>query len=140
MGSSEVIAQAGAIPYRRLAGGGLEVCLVTASSGGWTIPKGLIDPGQTARQMAEIEALEEAGVIGRAEDESIGFFNYEKWDKVCRVEVFPMPVDRVLDTWAEEEERERDWFSATEAANSVRLPQMGDVIRLFIEREDTRPD
>jgi len=138
MGSSEVIPQAGAIPFRRLKGGGLEVCLVTASGGGWTIPKGLIDPGQTARQMAEIEALEEAGVIGRAEDAPIGAFNYEKWDKVCRVEVFPMPVDRVLDAWAEADERERQWLPAAGAADAVRLPQMGDVIRLFIERESER--
>ena len=139
MGSSEVIPQAGAIPYRRLDGGGLEVCLVTASNGGWTIPKGMIDPGHTARQMAEIEALEEAGVIGSAEEESVGFFNYEKFDRVYRVEVFAMPVDRVLDTWAEDDERERAWFPASDAANSARLPQMGDVIRLFIERESERP-
>ncbi|MEM9065533.1 MAG: NUDIX hydrolase [Planctomycetota bacterium] len=135
MPDPETIPQAAAIAFRRTSDGAVEVVLVTASSGGWTIPKGLIDPGMTPRQMAEIESLEEAGVIGRAEDEPIGEFEYEKWDKTCRVQVFVMEVDRVLDAWAEQDQRERRWVPLIDAPDEVRLPQMGDVIRLFVERE-----
>ncbi|MEM1330708.1 MAG: NUDIX hydrolase [Planctomycetota bacterium] len=128
------IPQAAAIPYR-IIDGVIEVMIVTANSGGWTIPKGLIDPGRTAQQMAEIEALEEAGVIGKAESEPIGEFRYEKFKGLCHVQVFPMLVDRVLDRWAEDAERSRRWVPIDHAAEEVRLPQMGEVIHAFAERE-----
>ena len=130
-----LVQQAGAIPYRKRPDGAIEVLLVTATSGGWTIPKGLIDPGMTAPRMAEVEALEEAGAIGVCENTPIGAFDYDKWTKVCRVRVFPMPVDRVLESWAGEDERDRAWFGLAESVNKVRLPQMGEVIAKFAQRE-----
>lgn len=129
------VPQAGAIPYRRNADGSIDVVLVTASSGGWTIPKGLIDPGMTAPRMAEVESLEEAGVIGTCEEPSIGSFVYDKWNKTCHVEVFAMPVERELESWAEQDERERRWVPVLDAIDEVRLPQMGEVVALFAKRE-----
>ncbi|TVQ62949.1 MAG: NUDIX domain-containing protein [Phycisphaerales bacterium] len=122
--------QAAALVYRRPPGGGAVECvIVTANSGGWTIPKGLIDPGKSPRQMAEIEALEEAGVIGKAEVEPIGRYSYEKWGGRCEVEVFLVPLDRELDRWAEQATRERRWATLEEAAGLMKYDTLASLLR-----------
>lgn len=125
-----VTPQAAALVYRRPPGGGPAECvIVTANSGGWTIPKGLIDPGKTPRQMAEIEALEEAGVIGKAEAEPIGRYSYEKWGGRCEVEVFLIPLDRELERWAEDATRQRRWATLTEAAELMKYESLASLLR-----------
>src|SRR5262245_801088 len=60
MPASPMIAQAAAIPIDDG-----RICLVNSSSGrGWVIPKGHIEPDQTARDTALQEAWEEAGLRG----------------------------------------------------------------------------
>ncbi|MDX9910496.1 MAG: NUDIX hydrolase [Phycisphaerales bacterium] len=112
--------------------------LITSRSGNWSIPKGLIDPGRTAREMAAIEALEEAGVIGEVGPKSIGTFTYEKWGATCRVEVYPMLVDRVLDKWLEDEFRERVWLPSDEAADTVARDEVAGIIRAFAREYASR--
>src|SRR5690349_4267028 len=64
--------QAGMIPYRRT-DTGLEILLITSKRrGNWIVPKGIIDPGETAIQSACKEAYEEAGVKGAADPQIIG--------------------------------------------------------------------
>jgi 8-oxo-dGTP pyrophosphatase MutT (NUDIX family) len=71
--------QAAAFPVRRT-NGVLEVCLIRRKdSAAWGLPKGHIDPGNTAEETALIEALEEAGLEGRLLDRPIGSYRYEKW-------------------------------------------------------------
>ncbi len=122
------ISQAGAIPYRIDDEGELEVLLITTRKGAWSIPKGLIDPGNTAEETAEIETAEEAGAIGSAE-ELLGTFKYEKFGGTCEVAVFALPVDSVLDTWDESSFRERWWLSAAEAAELVERKKIRRLIR-----------
>ena len=56
------IHQAAAVPYR-LRNGSAEFCLITTIRKGlWGIPKGIIDPGETAEQTALKEAEEEASI------------------------------------------------------------------------------
>jgi 8-oxo-dGTP pyrophosphatase MutT (NUDIX family) len=58
--------QSGIIPYRRELDV-LQVLLITSrKTGRWVIPKGNIGKGHNARQAAEREAYEEAGVRGNA--------------------------------------------------------------------------
>lgn len=122
--------QAGAIPYR-VRDGVIEVCIVTARSGGWTVPKGGIDPGHTPQQMAGVEALEEAGVIGEVEDEPFGEYEYSRGDKHMRVELYPMLVDRVLERWDEMDSRDREWLAPDEAAERDMPDGLTDVLRRF---------
>ncbi len=69
--ASEFIRQAAALPVRNG-----KVCLVTSSNGKrWVIPKGLIEPGQTAGETALQEAWEEAGLVGVLEPDPIGSFS-----------------------------------------------------------------
>ena len=157
MSDGEVIPQTAALCYRELdsggtsvrggraakgagvgAGGPIEVLLITSRSGNWSIPKGLIDPGRSAREMAAIEALEEAGVIGEVGAASIGTFTYEKWGSTCRVEVYPLLVDRVLDKWLEDEFRERLWLPADEAADTVARDEVARIIGSFAGGKEAR--
>ena len=109
--------QAAAFPVRRT-NGAVEVCLIRRKdSFTWGIPKGNIDPGNTAEETALIEALEEAGLKGRLLDRPIGTYRYEKWDVELLVVVYVMQVIEEHDDWEEDRIREREWMSFDEAAS-----------------------
>ena len=64
---TEFVRQAAALPIK--AG---KICLITSSNGKrWIIPKGLIEPGQTAAENALQEAWEEAGLVGSLQREPV---------------------------------------------------------------------
>jgi 8-oxo-dGTP pyrophosphatase MutT (NUDIX family) len=109
------IPQAAAIPLQRG-----RVCLVTSSSGKrWVIPKGLIDSGKTAAEMALQEAWEEAGVVGVLRPEPVGTYLYPKYGGTCHVTVYLMDVSEVADDWPERALRQRRWVKASEAAQFI---------------------
>ena len=65
--------QAAAVPVRTG-----KVCLVTSSSGRrWVVPKGMMEPGKTASEIALQEAWEEAGLVGVLQPEPLGSYLYE---------------------------------------------------------------
>ena len=95
------VQQAGAIPVKDG-----RLCLVTSSNGKrWVIPKGLIDPGHTARDAALQEAWEEAGLAGTLRDEPVGTYLYDKWGGTCHVTVFLMDVTEAAEDWPERKVR-----------------------------------
>jgi len=121
--------QSAVIPYR-MVDGILQIALVTSSGGKrWVLPKGVIDPGETAASSAEREAMEEAGLIGTLSRHPIGQYTYEKWGGTCRVEVYLMAVTEVCRTWPESDLRTRRWLSVEAAARRVDEPQLKKIIR-----------
>jgi 8-oxo-dGTP pyrophosphatase MutT (NUDIX family) len=81
----------------------LKLLLVTSiGTKRWIIPKGHLEPGLTASESAEFEALEEAGVVGNMISRSIGSYSYrkrpEKGGELCRVGVYALEVTRILET------------------------------------------
>lgn len=131
---SDVLHQAGAIPYS-LINGEVHVLLVTSrGSGRWLIPKGNIDPGLTPAEAAAKETYEEAGIRGKiATDTPLGFFTSFKTlksgeEKPITVEVYALLVDRQLKRWPEAGEREACWMSADDAARSVREPGLARLL------------
>lgn len=52
----------GGIVYRRGKSGGVEFLLIQDAKDRWTIPKGHIEPGETAKQTCEREVREETGL------------------------------------------------------------------------------
>lgn len=126
--TSNIIRQAAALPVRNG-----RICLVTSSNGKrWVIPKGLIEPGQTAGETALQEAWEEAGLVGALQGEPIGSYLYEKWSGKYHVTVFLMNVTEIAQEWPERETRQRSWLSLTGALDRLDDVGLVDIVRLTL--------
>lgn len=90
----------------------------------WVMPKGWPMTGKKPWRAAEIEAMEEAGVLGSVSKVPLGLYEYRKLlddgEKVtCQVTLYPLVVERLLKRWPERDERRRMWFSPKGAAKAV---------------------
>jgi 8-oxo-dGTP pyrophosphatase MutT (NUDIX family) len=127
--------QIGALPVRRTSDGSLEVLLVTTrETRRWVIPKGWPWPNTADHLAAAGEAYEEAGVVGQASTQSIGSYVYGKRRSggvvvPLRVTVYRVDVEEELETWPEQQERQRAWFSVTDAAAAVQEADLSALIR-----------
>jgi 8-oxo-dGTP pyrophosphatase MutT (NUDIX family) len=120
----DTIPQAAAIPI--LDG---RICLVSSRSGKrWVVPKGCMDPGKTAGEIALQEAWEEAGLVGLLYPEPVGTYLYEKWGHVYHVTVFLMQVTLVAPAWPEHTQRNRRWFRPALALDRVSDPGLHEII------------
>jgi 8-oxo-dGTP pyrophosphatase MutT (NUDIX family) len=96
------------------------VCLVSSRNRKrWVIPKGMIEPGQTADLAASIEAWEEAGLTGEVRCEPIGSYEYEKNGRTHNVSVFILEVRGEAADWPEAAQRVRVWLLPAEAAERL---------------------
>jgi 8-oxo-dGTP pyrophosphatase MutT (NUDIX family) len=112
--------QAAVIPYR-VRGSRIEVALITTSSGkSWIVPKGSVDHGERPREAAIREAEEEAGLVGVVARRPIGQYRHINGNGLCRVDVYPMRVTRVLEHWLEDGLRRRRWMRIVDAAACLR--------------------
>lgn len=128
-----VYSQSAVIPYR-IRDGRLEVALITNRSGSrWIIPKGLVEPGESASESALREAEEEAGLSGDVERRRLCRYAYRKWGGTCVVDVFLMYVTKVHRRWPEDDFREREWCSIREAARRLKEPEVKRVIMALSE-------
>lgn len=108
------IPQASAIPFR-IRAGAPEYLLITSRKGNWIFPKGIIDPGETARETALKESREEAGIQGHIVGSPIGHYTYKKWSSELEVSVFLLEVEQEDPRWIEDDERQRAWFRIEDA-------------------------
>jgi 8-oxo-dGTP pyrophosphatase MutT (NUDIX family) len=107
--------QAAAFPVRR-AGRDIQVCLIRRkTAGAWSIPKGLVDAGDTHEETALNEAWEEAGISGRLLGKAVGTYRYKKWGTKLTVAVYVMEVLHQESHWEEAQIRERMWTSFAKA-------------------------
>src|SRR5579871_2198175 len=84
-----------------------QVCLITSRSGRrWIIPKGMMEVGKTAAEIALQEAWEEAGLVGVL-GSPVGTYEYEKYGGTCLVTVYLMQVHAAREHWPECGERRR---------------------------------
>jgi 8-oxo-dGTP pyrophosphatase MutT (NUDIX family) len=128
--AANFIRQSAAIPIR-----GGQICLVTSSSGKrWVVPKGMIEPGTTAGQIALQEAWEEAGLVGVLHPEPVGSYLYEKWGGTHYVTVFVMEVTDEAAVWPEYQIRQREWLSSPEALERLGDEGLRVIIRAVVER------
>jgi 8-oxo-dGTP pyrophosphatase MutT (NUDIX family) len=124
----EWIPQAAALPIRRG-----RVCLVTSRNGRrWVIPKGWIDPRQTAGETALQEAWEEAGLVGALDPEPIGTYLYEKDDQTYHVTVFLLRVTSVEQSWPERDLRQRAWVNPAGFFERIEDEGLNDIVRLTL--------
>ncbi|MCJ2186530.1 DUF47 family protein [Novosphingobium beihaiensis] len=119
----------------------IQILLITSrETRRWVVPKGGLMKGLPPHAAAAVEAEEEAGVLGAACPVPLGSYRYRKkrnsgafvW---ADVDVFPFSVTEELDTWDEQHQRERRWFSLAEAAEAVDEEDLRALIRSFGARE-----
>lgn len=117
---------------------GPEVMLITTRrSKRWTPPKGWPMDGRTLAGAAAQEAWEEAGVTGAVSEEAIGGYDYRKikrnrrLSEPVRVEVFPLEVQQIEDTYPERRQRKRKWMTPADAANAVQEPELKRLLANF---------
>jgi 8-oxo-dGTP pyrophosphatase MutT (NUDIX family) len=123
--SPALVLQAGVIA---VSGG--QVCVVTSSSGKrWVIPKGCIESGKTAGEVALMEAWEEAGLVGVLEPEPVGSYLYEKAGATCHVTVFVLRVTTMAEDWPERGRRERLWLAFAQAQQRLEDPGLRELLR-----------
>ena len=135
-GSNGSIRQAAALIIHRG-----KVCLVTASSGRrWIIPKGTLEPGQTAEQCAAIEAWEEAGIRGRVRGRVLTRYDAVKCGQRCKVAVYRLDVRRIDADWPERDCRRRRWVSFAQAIATVDVPEIRELLRELGRSKSKRPN
>ncbi len=129
--------QFAALPWRIGEGGRRQIMLLTSrETQRWIIPKGWPMKGRKPAEVASQEAYEEAGLVGQIVGKRpLGNFHYQKQLAkrvlLCEVRVFSFRVERQLDDWPEKDQRETQWFDASEAATMVLEDGLAGLISRF---------
>ena len=114
-----------------------QILLITARrSGRWIIPRGWPMDTKTPSEAALIEAWEEAGVKGKAHEQSLGLYSYsrdigEDTPMPCVAMVYPVKVKSLADAFPEQGQRDRKWFSPKKAAARVTEPELAHILKGF---------
>ena len=125
--------QLAALCWRKGAAG-LEVLLVTSSTGRWILPKGWPIDGKSAGQAALTEAWEEAGVAkGKVSRRPLGAFIGLKRmadgdDLPCLTQVYAVKVQRTEEEFPERDRRGRIWVAVAAAAQMVAEDGLRDIL------------
>lgn len=115
----------------------IQVLLITSrGSKRWIIPKGWPMDERTPGQSALIEAWEEAGVIGTADERPLGLYSYEKMlnDDIglpCVAMVYAVRVKSLARDWPERGQRRRSWMGRKKASRLVGEPELARILRDF---------
>jgi len=134
--------QFAALPRVDGAGGTMVMLVTSRGTGRWVLPKGWPKKHLTGAETAALEAFEEAGLVGEVGPSAVGLYSYPKrmpggGTIVCDVDVFPMTVAKLLDDWPERGQRQRKWFTLTEAAGVV---EEQDLTALLLSLATEAPD
>ena len=120
--------QSGVVPFRKKENG-LEVLLITSiKKKKWIVPKGYVEFNLTPFESAKKEAYEEAGVIGSNETIELGTYSVKKSIGNQYIKIFSMEVIKVLDDYPDKNLRKRKWYSLKEAAETIWLPEIANMI------------
>lgn len=133
---SDVRSQFSALCYR-IVEDKPEILLVTSrGSGRWIVPKGWPMDGKTPAQSAAQEAWEEAGVIGKAHEQCLGLYSYNKTmaqgvGLPCVALVYPVRVKKLMKDFPEKGQRRRKWYTPKKASTRVQEPELARILRDF---------
>jgi CYTH domain-containing protein/8-oxo-dGTP pyrophosphatase MutT (NUDIX family) len=128
---SELEHQIAALPYL-FRGGRLYLVIVTNSAQSrWIIPKGQPEPDMPRQDVAVMEAMEEAGVIGSCVP-GLRAFCHRKGEKTLYI--YPLKVTTVLKKWPEMEWRKRAVLPVNKALKLISDPELTDCIRRLTSR------
>ncbi|GGH13399.1 NUDIX hydrolase [Alsobacter metallidurans] len=133
------LTQFAALPFRERKGR-LEVLLATSrDTGRWVLPKGWPMKGKKPHEAAAQEALEEAGLKGKAGKKPLGSYVYWKRMKehfvLVRVQVFPLRVTKQLKVFREAAVRRLAWMTPHEAALLVDEAGLSNLMLAFVDAQ-----
>lgn len=125
--------QIAALPIALGPNGAIRVLLITSrETKRFVVPKGWPMKGLKDHRAAEIEAREEAGLIGRARPKPVGSYLYwkrqEQSFQLVKVKLFLFAVESQLESWIEKGEREMAWLSIADAAELIDEPGLTELV------------
>lgn len=134
---------AGGIVYRRGKNNQVEILLIQDSKGRWTIPKGHIEEGETARATAEREIREETGLQQMKVKDWLGKINfrYRRANSLVLMttEIFLVEGQGKTDgIKAEEWMNSIGWLPANEALDKIEYEDIGKLILLGLNKIRTQ--
>ncbi|KAM0839980.1 hypothetical protein ACQ4PT_013345 [Festuca glaucescens] len=137
---------AGCVPYRVDIDGQLEVLMVsTPSRDDLVFPKGGWEDDEDVYEAACREALEEAGVRGTINRDSLGLWVFRSKSSqssnsprgACKGHVFALEVTEELEQWPEQDTHGRRWVSPTDAYGLCRYDWMREALTALLDRSST---
>ncbi len=138
---SEVVKEptAGGIVWRRNAKGGIDILLIQDAKDRWTIPKGHIEEGETAKQTAEREIGEETGLSEMCVQSWLGKINFRYRRQQSLVlmttEIFLVEARGDTDDIKPEEWMKGiKWLSANDALEKIEYEDIGKIILLALKK------
>jgi diadenosine hexaphosphate hydrolase (ATP-forming) len=138
---SEVVREptAGGVVWRRNAKGGLEILLIQDAKDRWTIPKGHIEEGETAKETAEREIQEETGLQKMTMQNWLGKINFRYRRQQSLVlmttEIFLVAAKGDTDAIVPEEwMRGIKWFPASEAVDKIEYEDIAKIILIGMKK------
>lgn len=137
------LSQVAALPYRITPSGEVEVLIMTSrETQRVVIPKGWPMKNCKDWKSAEIEARQEAGVVGEIGRKRLGQYLY--WKRLdthfalVKASVYPLAVRRQLADWPERHERAQIWLPAEDAALLIDEPELGAILLDFAQSRAAR--
>lgn len=135
---------AGGVIYRRDAKNGIEILLIQDAKDRWTIPKGHIEEGETAKQTAEREIREETGLQEMKVLSWLGkiHFRYRRATSLVLMttEIFLVAAKGDSDNLQQEDWMNGiKWFPVAEALDKIEYDDIGKLIMLALKKIREQP-
>lgn len=130
---------AGGVVYRRNSDGGVEILLIQDAKDRWTIPKGHIEEGETAKETAAREITEETGLKHVQVQSWLGKINFQYRRQQSLVlmttEIFLIHAFKDSDKIIPEDWMNGiKWFSANEALDKIEYDDIGKIILIAMKK------
>ncbi len=130
---------AGGIVFRRNEAGQIEILLIQDAKDRWTIPKGHIEEGETAKQTARREIGEEAGLHDVDVLDWLGkiHFRYRRIEKLVLMTTQIYLVKAKGDTDAIKKEEWMNgiqWFAFHDALDAIEYEDIGKLMLLAMKK------
>lgn len=127
--------QVAAVCYRQTRAGKKVLLVTSRGTGRWIVPKGWPIKGLEDPQAALQEAWEEAGVKSAdIQTDPVGTYDYDKKRAggnitPVQAQVYLAEVESMAESYPEDHQRERQWFTQEEAASRVQEPELKAILR-----------
>uniref|UniRef100_A0A0D9W4F5 Nudix hydrolase domain-containing protein n=1 Tax=Leersia perrieri TaxID=77586 RepID=A0A0D9W4F5_9ORYZ len=144
---------AGCVPYRLLAGGEVEVLMVsTPNRADLVFPKGGWEEDEDVYEAACRETMEEAGVKGNINRVSLGLWMFRSKSSqkrselaetttspsacrgACKGYIFALEVSDEMEAWPEQDTHGRRWLSPADAFRLSRYDWMREALAALLDR------